>query len=207
VITTLTWGLLTVLLAACGSDADQDAEGLEEPAAAVPAQEALTAGRWRIQVSVRPSRVGPIVVSASHPAQTKPTDSKPWIRHDLVFRNTGDRPVTFADTRSSDFIGEGGRARLLAADEGCGYSQDAPQAPAMAGACAAYLDRLKVKPGASARRSIALWKGLPGMDPLLAGTYVFLRPVRFQLERSQPGEGDGSSVVLEVMYGIESHSR
>ena len=195
-----------LVIAACGSGSGRDAHVPSEAARATgAAQAALTAGRWRIRVAVRPSRLGPIVFAARNLARAKPTNSDPWIQHDLVFRNTGDQQVTFADTRSSRFIGETGHNRLLVADEGCGYSRKHPRAPVRARACLAYLDLLTVKPHASAKRSITLFKGLPSMKRLVAGTYVFRRPVRFQTGSQQPGEG-GRAGVVRVVYEIASRS-
>jgi hypothetical protein len=205
-VTALAVALATPLIAACGSGSDEDpnvaARAAPPPAAA---REPLTAGRWRIRVAVRPSRLGPIVVAARDLVRAKPTSFHPWIQHDLVFRNTGNRPVTFADTRSSKLIGEAAHNRLLVADQGCGYSRDRPQAAVRAGACLAYLDLLTVEPHASAERSITLFKGLPGMDRLVAGTYVFRRLVRFQAGSRQPGEG-GRLGVVRVVYEIASRS-
>lgn len=169
-------------------------------------QGALTVGRWRLRVSVRPSRLGPVVFATDNLARATPTDSAPWIQHDLVFRNAGDQPVTFADTRSSKFTGEAGHKRLLVAEQGCGYARNSPQAPAKAGACLAYLDLLTVKPHASAKRSVTLFKGLPGMDPLVAGAYVFRRPVRLQPGSRPPDEGEGRSGVVRVVFEIEARS-
>lgn len=203
----LVGSLVTLLLAACGSGSDQVAE---PPAEAGPraqaGQEALTTGRWRVRVSVTPSRLGPIAFAAKDLSRAKPTNSDPWIEHDLVFRNTGDQLITFADTRHSEFAGEPGHNRLLVADEGCGYSQDDPRAPVKAGACLGYLDLLAIQPRASARRSIHLFKGLPGIDRLAAGTYSFRRPVRFQIGRRQPAEGEGRSGVVRVVYVVASRS-
>jgi hypothetical protein len=126
--------------------------------------------------------------------------------HDLVFRNTGDRPVSFADTRSSEFARGSGHHQLLVGDEGCGYALNRPGAPARAGACLAYLDSLVVKPHASARRSITLFKGLPGMNRLSADTYLFRREVRFQPGTRQPGGGEGRWGVIRLAYRIASRS-
>jgi hypothetical protein len=203
-VTALAGALVTLLITACGSGSDQDADVPSEAAPTTgAAQAALTAGRWRIRVAVRPSRLGPIVFAARNLERAKPTNSDPWIQHDLVFRNTGNQPVTFADTRSSMFIGESGHKRLLVADEGCGYSRKHPRAPVRARACRAYLDLLTVKPHASAKRSITLFKGLPSMDRHVAGTYVFRRPVRFQPGSRQPGES-GRTGVVRVVYEIAS---
>jgi hypothetical protein len=205
-VTALAGALVTLLITACGSGSYQDAGVPSEAASRTgAAQAALTAGRWRIRIAVRPSRLGPIVFAAGNLERAKPTNSDPWIQHDLIFRNTGNQPVTFVDTRSSKFIGETGHNRLLVADEGCGYSRKHPRAPVRARACLAYLDLLRVKPHASAKRSITLFKGLPSMDRLVAGTYVFRRPVRFEHRSRQPGER-GRAAVLRVVYQIASRS-
>jgi hypothetical protein len=202
--TALAGAFVILLITACGSGADRDADVPSEAASTTgAAHAALAAGRWRIGVAVSPSRLGPIVFAARNLARPKPTSSDPWIQHDLVFRNTGDQPVTFADTRSSKFVGESGHNRLLVADEGCGYSRMHPQAPVRAGACLAYLDLVTVKPHASAERPITLFKELPGMDRLVAGTYVFRRPIRFQAASRQPG-GGGRARVVTVVYEIAS---
>jgi hypothetical protein len=195
---------LALFMAGCGSGSGQDADisgkAIDETRAG---PEALTVGHWRVRVTVRPSRLGPIGFAAKNLVHAKRTNSHPWIEHDLVFRNTGNRPVTFDDTRSSTFIGEAGHERLLAADEGCGYALNYPGAPAKAGACQAYLDVLTVKPHASATRSITLVRGAPGMDPLVADTYVFRRPVRFQFGGQLPSDGEGRSGVVRLVYEVE----
>lgn len=151
---------------------------------------------------VKPSRLGPIVFAAKNIARATRTDSDPWIEHDLVFRNTGDRPITLADTRSSKFIGEAGHWRLLAADQGCGYALDSPRARAEAGACNGNVDLVTVRPRASAKRSITLFRGLRGMDRLIAGTYVFRRPVRLRTGRGQAWRAG----VLRLAYVVEARS-
>jgi hypothetical protein len=193
--------LLTV---GCGSGSGQGADISGKTVDASRAgPEALTVGRWRVRVTVKPSQFGPIGFAAANLARTKRTNSHPWIQHDLVFRNTGDRPVTFDDSRSSTFIGQADRDRLLAADEGCGYALNYPGAPAKAGACQTYLDVLTVRPHASANRSITLVRGAPGMDPLVAGTYVFRRPVRFKLGALPPDAGEGRSGVVRLVYKVK----
>lgn len=203
----LAGSLMVLLLAACGSGSGLDAEAPAQANHGAPAsQVALTTDHWRVQVSAKPSRLGPIVFAARNLARAKRSNSHPWIRHDLVFRNRDGRPVSFAATRSSEFAGEAGRNQLLVADQGCGYARNSARASVRAGACYAYLDSLVVKPHASARRSITLFKGLPGMDRLSAGTYVFRRPVRFQPGRQQPGESEGRSGVVRLVYQIAPRS-
>jgi hypothetical protein len=196
--------LVALLLVACGAGSDQEANAPGKPIPAWGAQEALSVGRWRLGVTVTPSRLGPISFAAKDLARAKRTNSDPWIEHDLVFRNSGDRTVTFADTRSSRFLGEGSDSRVLAADQGCGYALNSRKAPATAGACLSYLDLLRVEPDASAKRSITLFKGLRGMDRLAAGTYVFRRPVRFQFGQRMPGEAEGRSAIVRLVYEVEA---
>jgi hypothetical protein len=151
--------------------------------------------------------MGPIVFAAGDLARANPSNAHPWIVHELVFRNTGDRPVSFADTRSSEFARGPGHRQLLVGDHGCGYALNRPGAPARAGACLANLDVLVVKPHASARRSITLYKGLPGMDQLSAGTYLFRREVRFLPGTRPPDGGEGRSGVVTIAYRIASRPR
>jgi hypothetical protein len=197
-----------LLMVACGSSGS--GQGSDVPGEAVAgarvAPKALTVGGWRVRVTVRPARVGPIAFAAKNLAPAERGNSHPWIEHDLVLRNTGGRAVTFADTRSSAFLGQGGESRVLAADEGCGWAQDSPKARATAGACRASLEPIGVKPHASAKRSITLFWGLPGMDKLAAGTYIFHRPVRFQLGDRPPGKGQGHSEVLRLEYKVEART-
>jgi hypothetical protein len=203
-VAVLTGALVTLFIVGCGSgsgqDADKSGKAVDEGRAVA---EALTVGHWRVQVTVRPSRLGPIAFAAKNLARAKRTDSHPWVQHDLVFRNTGDQPVTLDDTRSSTFIGEAGHDRLLAADEGCGYSLNYPGAPATAGACFADLRVATVKPHTSAKQSVTLFKGLRGMDPLVAGTYVFRHPVGLQFGVRPPSDEEGRSGVAKLVYQVE----
>lgn len=204
-LTLLAGTFATLLMGACGSGSDADSTSSAEAVVRRPAdQEALTIGQWRVRLTVRPSRIGPIVFAARNLASAKRTNSDPWIEHDLLFRNTGNRPVTFADTRSSEFIGRPGKPQLLAADEGCGYARNSPTAPARAGACLTYLDLLTVKPHATVKRSVTLYEGLPGMGQPVPGTYVFRRPVRFQPGSEIPGESEGRSGVVRLTYQLEA---
>jgi hypothetical protein len=75
-----------------------------------------------------------------------------------------------------------------------------PRTPVEAGVCQAYLDLLTVDPGKSEERSITLLKGLRGMNRLVAGTYVFERPVRF-LVRGEPEKRSGT---LQITYDIST---
>jgi hypothetical protein len=202
-------GILAMLfMVACGSSGS--GQGSDVPGEALPsarvAPKALTVGRWRVRVTVNPSRLGPIAFAAKNLVRAERGNSHPWIEHDLVFRNTGARAVTFADTRSSAFLGQGTERRLLAADEGCGWAQDSPKAPARAGACRASLELIGVRPHASVKRSITLFWGLPGMNKLEAGRYMFRRPVRFQLGDRPPGKGQGHSEVLNLVYEVEART-
>jgi hypothetical protein len=158
-----------------------------------------------VKVSVEPSNLWPIVVSVG-PARAAPrNDARPWVQHELVFENTGARPVQFADTRTSAFIGPSGhRRRLLAADEGCGYGAETRTSRIEAGVCLLYLDAFAVKPHASITRTVTLFKELRGMEPLTAGTYIFKRVIRFRVGHETPDEGTGRTAVLRLVYEIET---
>jgi hypothetical protein len=140
---------------------------------------------WNVEVSVTPQRVGPIAITVGPVEPAPANDAHPWFQHDLVFENTGDRRVTFADTRTSRFIGPPGSHRLIAADTGCGYGS-APGGRARPGTCLLYLDTFTVQPGRSETRQVTTFEGLPGMDPLRSGTYVFPRTIEFHVAGDAP---------------------
>jgi hypothetical protein len=152
---------------------------------------------WAVQVSVEPSDLGPIVVSVGS-RRLDGLASHVWLQHELVFENTGDRTVTFADTRTAAVLGPRGRPMLVASDEGCGYHRVRP----LRGACRLYLDFPTVKPHRTISRTVTLWRGLRGMKPLRAGTFVFRKPMRFQVGRSVPRVGTGRSVTVKLVYKI-----
>lgn len=155
---------------------------------------------WVVHVSVVPADLGPLTVSVG-PARPAPQGcAHPWLQHDIVFENTGDRRVTFADTRAAAVLGPAGRPVLLASDPGCSYSRVRP----IRAACLAYLDFPTVKPHGSVTRTITLWKGLRGMKSLRPGTYVFRKPIRFDVGRHVPPAGTGRSAILEITYRIDA---
>lgn len=121
------------------------------------------------------------------------------MQHDLVFRNTSDEPVTFADTRGAKLLGH--PPRLVAGDEGCGWARVTPES-GVTGACLMYLDPFTVRAHATVTRTVTLYKELPGMRRLLPGTYVFSRPVRFRVGTAMPEQGEGTSVVLKLRYVV-----
>jgi hypothetical protein len=147
---------------------------------------------WDVTVSVEARDLGPLDVSIGPLRPAVPSDSHPWLEHELVFTNRGHRALTFGDTRTVRIF-----QRLLVADGGCGYSLR-PLEPA----CLLYLDIPSLKPGESRSRIVTLWKGLPGLKPLVAGTYVFEKPVRFLFGRAAPGPGHGRRDVVELNYEV-----
>jgi hypothetical protein len=151
---------------------------------------------WAVHVSVEPSDLGRIVVSAGA-RRVRAGSSRVWLEHDLVFENTGDRTVTFADTRTAAVLGPRGRPMLIGSDEGCGYWRLHP----FRGVCLAYLDFITVRPHRSVSRRITLWRAR-GMKPLRAGTFVFRKPMRFRVGRSVPEMGTGRTVTIELVYRI-----
>ena len=128
-------------------------------------------------------------------------DSHAWLQHDLVFINTSDRPVTFADSRRGALLGPHGNPLLLAADQGCGY---APHGRRLELACLMYLDIPTVEPHSALTRTVTLWKGLRGMEPLEPGTYVFRKEVRFQVGQKPPAEGAGRTATLRIVYQVDA---
>jgi hypothetical protein len=173
----------------------------------------LRAGEWRMRVQVEPMRSGPIrldVGPARHfsfvsPGHRPAGVGRDVVQHDLILRNVGPRRVRFGDTRRSTFLGPQRTPPLLAADEGCGYSKNG-SAPVHPGACLAYLDAIMLGTGGSARRTISVQWGLPGMGPLTRGTYVFTKPMRFRVER-RSGGGERQSVLVRLTYEVRPAAR
>jgi hypothetical protein len=155
---------------------------------------------WTIEVSFESSDLGPITVSVGPMRRVRPNDSRAWVEHDLVFANTGDRPVTFADSRRGALLGPRGNPLLLAADQGCGY---APHDGRIELACLMYLDIPTVEPQSALTRTVTLWKDLPGMEPLKAGTYVFRKTLRFKDGHKPPAEGAGRTATLRLVYRVD----
>jgi hypothetical protein len=136
------------------------------------------------------------------PARDAPAnEARPWIQHDLVLTVTGDRPVTFADSRRGALLGPRGSIRLLVADEGCGYGLLRRRIEL---ACLTYLDIPTVKPNRPLTRAVTLWKELPGMKPLEPGTYVFRKVLRFQLGRTPPAEDGGHNATIRIVYRVDA---
>lgn len=158
-----------------------------------------TFGGWRIEVRLRPSRVGPLVL-ATGPLRAAPqNNAHPWLRHDLIFRNRSDRPLRFDDTRTSKFLRQSGHAILLAADEGCGYGLPSPDAAAEAGACRDYLDAFTVEGHASVTREITLSKDLSGMADLGEGVYPFRKDISFTVGSS----GRKYHRTISIVYHVQ----
>jgi hypothetical protein len=177
------------------------------PQKKLPRAFAQSVGGWTVKVSVEVSNTSPIAVSVE-PARPAPrNDAQPWVQHELVFENRGGRLVRFGDTRASRFIGPAARRRVLAADEGCGYVPQGDGTRLEAGACALYLDAPTVEPDASISRTITLFKGLPGMEPLVPGRYVFEKVIRFRVGHELPTEGTGRTAVIRLIYEIQPVSR
>jgi hypothetical protein len=142
----------------------------------------------------RDPRPGQLDVSVGPLRPAAPSRSRSWLEHELAFANRGHRTLTFADTRTVRILDS-----LLVAEEGCGYSLR-PLEPT----CLLYLDIPSLRPGESRTRTVTLWKGLRGLKPLAAGTYVFKKTVRFQFGRAAPGPGHGHRGVIELTYKVEA---
>ena len=152
---------------------------------------------WSVRVSVAETRLGPLLVKIGSTERARATSARPWIHHDLRFSNTAQQPLWFGDTRTSKFLRRNG-PRLLAADEGCGYSFD-PNSPVRPGACMAYLDVFAVRPDASVTREITLFKELAGMAHLQEGVYRFDRHVAFRVGR----DGKRYRGTIALLYYVE----
>jgi hypothetical protein len=149
---------------------------------------------WVVTVSLESRGLGPLDVSVGPLRPASPSESHPWLQHELVLANRSHRTLIFADMRAVQIF-----SRLLIAEEGCGFSLG-PLEPA----CVLYLDVPSLDPGESRRRTVTLWKGLPGLKPLAAGTYVFERKIRFRFGRAAPGPGHGRRGAVELTYRVEA---
>lgn len=174
---------LAIGLSACTTSATTPPSRRPDPTPAESAGAAKTFDGWAIKVRIRPQRIGPLELAVG-PLRAAPTnEAEPWVRHKVVFRNLGERPLRFVDTRTSKFLRLDGQPRLLAADEGCGYGIKSPGAAVDEGACDLYLDAFVVKPGAAVTREITLWKNLPGMAEVEEATYRFRKKILFKVGR------------------------
>jgi len=184
--------LACLITAGCAASPDR-------PAASAPPKE-QQARSWSVEVTLASPGTGPITVATSglRPAKAQ-VDSRPWMQHDLIFRNTSDEPVTFADTRGAKVLGD--PPRLLAGDEGCGWARVTPES-GVTGACLTYLDPFTVRPHATVTRTVTLYRELPGMKRLAPGTYLFRRPIRFRVGTAMPERGQGTSFVLKLRYFV-----
>jgi hypothetical protein len=156
-----------------GAGADQERAG----------QPARSFDGWTIRISLQPDTVGPIALDVGPIRPAQENAARPWIQHEIEFHNRGARPVRFRDTRVSLFLAGTARRVLLAADEGCGYEKPRNK-PVRAGACLLYLDAFAVRPGATVRRTITLFRDLRGMEPLLTGTYVWDKVIQFHVGKA-----------------------
>jgi hypothetical protein len=152
---------------------------------------------WTIRVSLQPDTVGPITIEVRRLRAAPESNAQPWIQHDLVFHNRGDRPVIFEDTRRSLFLRRDGRPILLVADRGCGYEKLAKRV--RPGVCLLYLDEFTIRPGATVRRDITLYKDLRGMGRLSPGTYVWHKVIGFRV-----GKADASvrEATIHLTYEV-----
>ena len=155
---------------------------------------------WRITVTAKAVGLGPIEISTG---RFRPATGwgRQWLEHDLIVTNTGDRPITFADTWRADILGPRRRPMLLVeADGRCGYRAVRP----LRAACILPLIFVDIKPGLSVTRVTTLWKGLRRMAPLEPGTYVFRQPLRFGLGKYPPAAGEGRAGAIELVYRVKA---
>jgi hypothetical protein len=149
-------------------------------------------------VSVRPARLWPLAVSVGPIRPARANVPGAWVEHDVTFANRSDRPVQFADTGFSGLLPRR-RPILIAGDQRCG-----PDPSSLEIYCRLYMDAFRVAPHAWVSRTVTLYKGLPEMRRLVAGTYVLRTPIRFKLGRRIPEEGSGRTAVLRITYEIQA---
>lgn len=134
-----------------------------------------------MDVALSRSRVGPLQLSTGSVRRAPSSSSHPWIQHSVKITNLNDRKVHLGDTRTSRYLEGPVRRALLGADEGCGYGYSKGQDGIDVGVCTLNLDIPTLGPGESIRRTITLFKGLDGMQPLEAGSYAFHKKVEFRV--------------------------
>jgi hypothetical protein len=180
------------LAAAVASGCGDQGGSVSHPAHAVP-----NVGTWSVRVDVEPSRIGRITFAAT-PLVSPPTGSDPgaWAEGEIVIRNTGSEQVSFSVSRTAAMLSPG-RA-LLGADEGCGYGSGGGL-----GVCLMYLDTFTLPPGGAAKRTVTLYRGLAGMEPLAAGSYVFRKPIRLVAGATPPAIVGGDAVQLRLTYTVQ----
>jgi hypothetical protein len=191
--------LACLLVSACGTGSVAGGSGV--PGAAPDRGSSADTRTWVVHVTLAPSAAGSIEIRAGSVFPAQPNDARPWMRHEIIFRNVGRRPVTFADTRTSAFLGGHGAPVLLAADQGCGYEKH--PARVTPGVCLTYLDAFTIEPGESVARAVTLFEGLPGMRPVAEGAYTFEHPLRFGIGRVAPGAGAGRAITVTLTYDVE----
>jgi hypothetical protein len=149
-------------------------------------------------VSVRPARLWPLAVSVGPIRPARANAPGAWVEHDVTFANRSDRPVQFADTGFSGFLPRR-RPVLIAGDHRCG-----PDPSSLEIYCLLYMDAFRVAPHGRVSRTVTLYRGLPEMRRLVAGTYVLRTPIRFRLGRRIPEVGTGRTAALRIVYEIEA---
>jgi hypothetical protein len=157
---------------------------------------------WRVTVSAKAVRLGPMDVSAG-PLRPATGWGRTWLEHDLVLSNTGERKITFADTWRAGVLGLPGRPMLVAeADGRCGYRAVRP----LRAVCRLPLIFVDIQPGRTVTRLATLWKGLRRMAPVEPGTYAFRQPLRFSFGKYPPTEGRGHAGAIKLVYRVEASS-
>ena len=148
-------------------------------------------GRWTIDISLSRSRIGPLQLTTTPGRGGVPeglaevvapsSSSHPWMQHEVTITNLSERRVRLGDTRRSTYLDGPADRALLGADPGCGYGFSEGQQGIEVAVCALYLDIPTLSPGGSLKRTITLFKGLDGMQPLEPGTFSFHKKVKFRV--------------------------
>ena len=187
------------LAAGCTTDDGEPKARSPVPASPSPREQvkttaAIAAEGYSITARVEPRSIGPLRLSVRNLRKAKRNDARPWLDHDLVLRNVGDKKLHFGDTRTSRYLEPG--KRLLGADEGCGYGK-ARGKPIDVGACASYLELLDIAPGESKTKEITLFKELRGMQEMKLGVYEFHKKLKFGV-----GKGRRSPHSITIVYEV-----
>lgn len=137
---------------------------------------------------------GPLAVTVGEPFAG--VDS--WQEHAFVVRNTSTETVHLNDPRFSRFVGD----RELLLGLGCGYG--IVDGVAAEGCRADYAPR-SLAPGESLDLRMALFRDLPGMDPLHSGRYPAHADLAYRTGSpfTSPEDGGGASIAsVSLAYTV-----
>lgn len=156
-----------------GPDADRNGDAVD----AAPTVSVSVAGMGPLDASVSP--LGP--------------SGTGWLEHTVTLENTGDSTVYVRDLRKGTFLGD---TEVATATQGCGYGPDSP----LGLRCVTDLRVVTVDPGGTHTFTVALWRDLPGMNPVGDGPYDWGLPVSYSTEVLTEPDDAGTTGTVTLTY-------